>query len=84
MGKTLEIRANLIKENENRKPEPEFNGHAGLLDIGSRYYLVQAPKEIGDDAIKKINVYSMLRNLLEDCDRRGMTIQEVRLNYTRS
>ncbi len=83
MVKTLEIKATLIEKNENKKPEPGFNGHVGLLDIGSRYYLVQAPTEIGEDAIKKINAYSLLRNLLEDSDRRGITTQEVNISYTR-
>jgi len=81
MGETLEIKATLIEDNDNSKPKS--SGHSGLLDIGSRYYLVQAPKEIDDDITQKAHTYGLLRNLLEDCDRRGMTIQEVSLNYTR-
>ncbi|HLC74184.1 MAG TPA: hypothetical protein VJH20_06130 [Candidatus Nanoarchaeia archaeon] len=81
MGETLEIKATLIEKNDNSKPES--SGHIGLLDIGSRYYLVKAPKEIDDDITQKAHTYGLLRNLLEDCNRRGITVQEVSLDYTR-
>ena len=83
MGKTLEIIASLIEGEEANKPvEANSNEHVGLLDIGTNFYLVRAPKEVDEDIIKKANVYSLLRNLLEDANNRKMPTQRVRIDYS--
>jgi len=56
MGKLLEIKATLIEKDDNSRHESDE--HTGFLDIGSRFYLVEAPKEIDNNITKKANTYS--------------------------